>query len=81
MIPTQCFDTVVGAEREWNSDDDSNLVYMLRYEYSDNNVDTDEILCLLSDWYAEYCIDAHSYPRREKNSKPQRGKMQFHMNE
>ena len=46
-----------GSAREWKNDDVSSIVYMNQYRDLDSNVDTDDILLLLAEWYTEDCMD------------------------
>ena len=49
-----------GAAREWKNDAVASMVYMIQYRDFDSNVDTDDILSLLDEWDAEYCMDTPS---------------------
>ena len=49
-----------GAAREWNNDDVAIIVYMIQDRDLNSNVDTDDILLLLSEWDAEDYMDASS---------------------
>ena len=49
-----------GADREWNNDAVSSIVYIIQDGYLNSNVDTNDILPLLPEWYAEYCMDTPS---------------------
>ena len=49
-----------GADREWKSDTVASIVYMIQDRYFNINVYTDDILLLLAEWDAEYCIDTPS---------------------
>ena len=49
-----------GAAREWNNDAVASIVYMIQDRDFDINVDTDDILSLLAEWDAEYCMDTPS---------------------
>ena len=46
-----------GAAREWKNNAVASIVYMIRYRDLNRNIDTDAILSLLAEWYAEYCMD------------------------
>ena len=46
-----------GAAREWENNAVSSIVYMIQDRDFDRNVDTDDILSLLDEWDAEYCMD------------------------
>ena len=56
----QRYNPVFGAAREWNNNDAASIVYMIQYRGFDSNVDTDDILLLLTEWDAEDCIDTSS---------------------
>ena len=45
-----------GADREWKNDAVASIVYMIQDRDLNLNVDTDNILSLLAEWDAEYCI-------------------------
>ena len=49
-----------GAAREWNNDSIASRVYMIQDRYFYSNIDTDDILLLLAEWDAEYCMDTPS---------------------
>ena len=49
-----------GAAREWKNDSIASIVYMIQDRDFDSNVDTDEILSLMAEWYAEDCMDTPS---------------------
>ena len=49
-----------GAAREWKNDAVASIVYMIQDRDFDSNVDTDDILSLLADWDAKYCMDTPS---------------------
>ena len=49
-----------GAAREWNNNAVANIVYMIQDRDYDSNVDTDDILSLIAEWDAEYCMDTPS---------------------
>ena len=46
-----------GAAREWKNGAVASIVYMIQDRDLNRNVDTDDILSLLADWDAEYCMD------------------------
>ena len=48
------------AAREWKNDAVASIVYMIQDRGIDSNVDTDDILLLLAEWDAEYCMDTPS---------------------
>ena len=56
----QRYNPVFGAAREWKNNDVASIVYMIQDRDFDSNVDTDEILSLLAEWDAEYCMDTPS---------------------
>ena len=45
-----------GAASEWNNDNVASIVYMIQDRDFDINVDTDDILSLLAEWYTEDCM-------------------------
>ena len=49
-----------GATREWNNDDVVSIVYMIQDRDLNRNVDTDDIILLLYECYAEDCMDTPS---------------------
>ena len=49
-----------GAAREWKNDDVASIVYMIQDRDLNNNVDTDDILSLMYEWDAAYCMDTPS---------------------
>ena len=49
-----------GAAREWKNDGVASIVYMIQDRDLDSNVDTDDILSLLAEWYAEDFMDKPS---------------------
>ena len=49
-----------GATREWKNDDVASIIYMIQDGGLNINVDTNEILSLLSEWYAEDFMDTPS---------------------
>ena len=53
----QRYNPVFGAAGEWNNDSVASIVYMIQYGYFNINVDTDDILSLLDEWYAEDFMD------------------------
>ena len=50
----------LGDDREWNNDDVASIVYMIQDGDLNSNIDTYDILLLLAEWYAEYCMDMPS---------------------
>ena len=48
------------AARECKNEDVASIVYMIQYGYLNRNVDTDDILSLLTEWYSEDFMDAPS---------------------
>ena len=56
----QRFNPGFGAAREWKNDAVANIVYMIQDRDFDSNVDTDDILSLLTEWDAEDCMDTPS---------------------
>ena len=53
----QQYDPGFGASREWKNEAVSSIVYMIQYGDLNINVDTDDILFLMAEWYAEDCMD------------------------
>ena len=53
----QKYDPGFGAAREWKSYAVSSLVYMIKDGDYDRNIDIENILSLLDDWYAEDFIN------------------------
>ena len=49
-----------GAAKEWKNDAVASIVYMIQDRNFNSNVDTDDILSLLDEWYAEDCMDTPS---------------------
>ena len=49
-----------GADREWKNDAVASIVYMIQDRDFNGNVDTDDILSLMAEWYAEDCMDTPS---------------------
>ena len=45
-----------GAAREWKNDDVASIFYMIQDRDLNSDVDTDDILSLLAEWDAEYCM-------------------------
>ena len=45
-----------GDAREWKNDYVASIVYMIQDRYLNSNLDTYDILSLLAEWDAEYCI-------------------------
>ena len=65
----QRFNPGFGAAREWKNDAVSRIVYMIQDRDFDSNVDTDDILSLLAEWDAEYCMNTPStFHMRESNA-------------
>ena len=56
----QRYNTGFGAALEWKNYAVASIVYIIQNGYLDCNVDTDDILLLLSEWDAEYCMDTLS---------------------
>ena len=56
----QWYDPGFGSAREWKYDNVASTVYMIQDEDLNTNVDTYGILSLLSEWSAEYCMNAPS---------------------
>ena len=56
----QRFNPGFGAAREWKNDSVASIVYMIQDRDFYSNVDTDDILLLLAEWDAEYCMDKPS---------------------
>ena len=54
---SQRYNPGFGAARKWNNDAVASIVYMIQDRGFDSNVDTDDILSLLSGWDAEDCMD------------------------
>ena len=52
----QRYNPVFGAAREWKNDDVASILYMIQDRDINSNVDMDDILSLLSEWSAEYCM-------------------------
>ena len=64
MRPSECtrkfphqYEPWFGADRQWKSDDVESIVYMIKSEDFNRNVDTDDILSIMADWYSEDCMD------------------------
>ena len=51
------YDPGFWAARQWNSDAVLSILYMIQYVGFNGNVDTDDIVSLLAELYAEYCIN------------------------
>ena len=49
---SQQYNPGFGAAREWKNDDFASIVYMIQDRDFDSNVDMDDILLLLAEWYA-----------------------------
>ena len=56
----QWYNPGFGAARECKNDAVASIVYMIQDGGLNRNVDTDDILLLLSEWDAEYCMDTLS---------------------
>ena len=56
----QRYDPGFGASRDWENGSVTSLVYMICDGVYDTNVDTNNILYLLAEWYSEYFIDTPS---------------------
>ena len=56
----KCYNPGFGAAREWKNDDVASIVYMIQDRDLNNNVDTDDILSLMYEWDAAYCMDTPS---------------------
>ena len=52
----QWYNPGFGAAREWKNDYVASIVYMIQDRDHNSNVDTDDILSILAEWDAEYCI-------------------------
>ena len=49
-----------GDAREWKNDAVASIFYMIQDRDLNSNVDTIDILSLLDEWNAEYCMDTTS---------------------
>ena len=56
----QGYNPGLGAAREWKNHAVASIVYMIQDRDLDRNVDMDDILSLLAEWYAEGCMDTPS---------------------
>ena len=56
----QRYDPVFGAEREWKNDAVASIVYMIQDGGLNRNIYMNDILLLLAECYAEYCMDTPS---------------------
>ena len=56
----QRYDPGFWAAREWKNDDVAIIVYMIQYRDLNINVDTDDIISLLTEWDAEDFMDTPS---------------------
>ena len=54
----QRYDPVFGSARYCRSEAVASIVYIIKCGYFNINKDTDEILSLMTEWDAEYCMDA-----------------------
>ena len=52
----QRYEPGLGAAREWKYDVFSSIVHIIRDGYLNSNIDTNDILSLLDEWYAEDCM-------------------------
>ena len=59
-ISLQRYNPGFGAAREWKNDDVASIVYMTPDRDHNSNVDTDDILSILAEWDAEYCMYTQS---------------------
>ena len=59
-ILPQRFNPEFGAAIEWKNNAVANIVYIIKDMDYDSNVDTDDILSLLSEWDSEDCMDTPS---------------------
>ena len=57
---TQQYNPGFGSANEWKNDAVASIVYMIQGRDLNINVDTYDILSLLADWDAEYCMDTPS---------------------
>ena len=57
---SQQYDPGCWAAREWNNDDVASIVYMIQDGGINRNLDMYDILSLLAEWDAEYCMDMPS---------------------
>ena len=56
----QRYDPGFGADRKWNSDAVTSIIFMIQDGYLNSNIDTYDILSILAEWNAEDCMDAPS---------------------
>ena len=56
----QRYNLEFGDAIEWKNDNVASIIYMIQDGNLNRNVDTDDILLLLADWYAEYYMDTPS---------------------
>ena len=52
------YDPGFGASREWNNESVASIIYMIQDGDINSNVNMDDILSLMSEWDAEYFMDA-----------------------
>ena len=52
------YDPGFGTAREWKNSDVASILYMIKYGDINSNIDTDDILLLLSWRDTEDCMDA-----------------------
>ena len=52
----QRYDPVFGVSIEWWNDDVAIIVYMIQDRYLNRNVDTNDKIYSLDEWYEEYCM-------------------------
>ena len=56
----QRYNPGVGDDREWKNDNVASIVYMIKYGGLNRNIDTNDILSLLDEWYTEYFMNMTS---------------------
>ena len=56
----QRYETGFGDFRVRKSEDVTSIVYIVQYGYLNRNVNMDDILLLMAEWYAKECMDAPS---------------------
>ena len=54
------YNPVFGAARDWKNDAVASIVYMIQDRDININVDMYDILSLMAEWDAEYCMDTPS---------------------
>ena len=52
----QWYNSGFGAAREWKNDDVASIFYMIQDRDLNIDVDTDDIISLMSDWDSEDCM-------------------------